>query len=422
MYEVSRPESRVTVRIFTLVPPVSSFQLMIIVEDSIWSALLSSLHPSSSPLAHKLKTIAPCLEPDRTAKRAEREQLANSISEVIEQIENVLPSLTKALENLVKMRKNVLSSFATIDALPPELIQHIVLCTVESPSDHAQILRLSQVSCHWRAVVHQMPSLFVSANWLKWPDELLDEWCSRAQSRPRTITLSGDWEEDKHGRLEAACLRLKPHVAQLHTLKINALGPWKEGTLACWVSNLLEGSTLNLRHLCILSYDERCGDVEGSEDDEDGEDDEDSEDDNDEMILVQTENFPLLKTLYIAGISPRLEGMHSFQLTNLGCTIRSEVEWRALANILRQQPTITHLSIDGHHLIWLYRLKTSQPPSLLLPSLTYLRLKYLESDDEEGLEVLARAFVAPNVHSLELHSSNISLSGFLSAMVRELLL
>ncbi|KAF8308674.1 hypothetical protein DL93DRAFT_1863583 [Clavulina sp. PMI_390] len=92
-----------------------------------------------------------------------------------------------------KLFRGVLSP---IEALPPEIIGHIVEFSVAStnvqPEDSHQVLRLSHVSATWRTITLSHSRLFDRADWTHWAPELLQRWCERAKYHSLSIRLEGE--------------------------------------------------------------------------------------------------------------------------------------------------------------------------------------------------------------------------------------
>ena len=74
--------------------------------------------------------------------------------------------------------------------LPPELMRGIISFAVDDPSEHYEILGLSQVSRSFQQTVLDMSWLFTEADWDFWPTPLLDTWCQSAHAQPLAVSLS----------------------------------------------------------------------------------------------------------------------------------------------------------------------------------------------------------------------------------------
>lgn len=361
---------------------------MVIIEDSVWKsfnnakdALLMSFPSQIPPLPHISTAIAS--QTDRATIRAQGAEFVNAISETLQRLEEAQTSLASAQKNLSRMREDVLKSIAPINAIPPELIHNIVLHTIQSPSERERIMNLSQVSCLWRSVVRGISSLFVSADWIRWTDELFEEWCDRAKHRPLIAILVGyDAEELQRSRIKRAFNRLKHHAAQLQTLEFHATRAWPLAP----VSRILAVPNPRLRHLRVYGIKSRAC-----------------------AINIIPENVPSLETLYLDRTFLFLSDMGTFQLKSLEWSVSSLSEWSSLFQVLGRLSGIVNLSIDGEHFPVLDRDDLEEATPLFLSSLTYLRLQNFYNDDVEEFATLINALVAPNLLSLELSSIDCSL-------------
>ncbi|KAF8320370.1 hypothetical protein DL93DRAFT_1836037 [Clavulina sp. PMI_390] len=92
------------------------------------------------------------------------------------------------LEKLV-IRETCFTKPCPIEALPPEIIGHIIECTT-GPEDTRQVLRLSHVSPKWNAICLSHSRLFTHADWARWAPELLQLWCKHAKYRSLSIQIN----------------------------------------------------------------------------------------------------------------------------------------------------------------------------------------------------------------------------------------
>ncbi|KAF8311843.1 hypothetical protein DL93DRAFT_1363981 [Clavulina sp. PMI_390] len=76
-----------------------------------------------------------------------------------------------------------------IHTLPHELLRDIFRFAA-LPSQQSAVLRLTHVSNRWRNVACECPWLFTEAIWDRWPNELIELWCSRASQSLLTVRMT----------------------------------------------------------------------------------------------------------------------------------------------------------------------------------------------------------------------------------------
>lgn len=296
-----------------------------------------------------------------------------------------------------RISRNILPKMlaSALVELPFELIRLITLHTVEAPNDRAQIMSLSQISRTWRAAVLGISKLFVSADWVRWPKELLDEWCLRARQQPLNVYMRVKWQGGVgYNALARACLHVSSHATQLGTINIFSTGYWHGRKLAQLLTQLFSHSMPRLQRLYVLSYHSPG---EGT-------------------FSISAENVPQLRALYTAGVNPYT--LESLDITHFGCAPKRPLQWAAWVGLLTRHSAMTHLTFDTSGDFSLPAISPTDPP-LSLPSLTSLRLVHFDEMDDFKVSALLRFLVAPNLQSLELHNISSSLvQSVIKSMVR----
>ncbi|KAF8302526.1 hypothetical protein DL93DRAFT_2173205 [Clavulina sp. PMI_390] len=284
------------------------------------------------------------------------------------------------LDDLCRSANNVLDMATNpIAALPMELLQHIVDLTIRSPRDFTQIIRLSHVSCVWRAAVLGMPALFTIPDW-SWPTHTLSEWLSRAGTRPLQVQITIPGGVSSYSQFDKTCQAIIPYLGQVQTIQIDSQSPHYDAPPS--FEDFFQRHSL--RRLEGVSITGRTP----------------------WSLWMDLNSAPSLRTLHVTEVSIALSG-GPLQLKSLGWRVRTPEELGHLVNAAASQTTPFHLTIYAHISNSIRQsLSIKQRPAGCWSKVSSLRLHGFCGQDDLYIESLISQLEMPNLVSLELVELN----------------
>lgn len=163
-------------------------------DSTLWTAFDSTKTALLRGIRDSLATISPLhiLSVEPRSRKSAR----SSISETIDELEELRAQLMSAVIEIDDVSKEVQSSqrhvqasLVPIVALPPEIIRHVSRFASDGRDGPTTILNMSHVCSDWRQIVMKTPELFIEADWSRWNVELISLWLHRGNGRPHTIRL-----------------------------------------------------------------------------------------------------------------------------------------------------------------------------------------------------------------------------------------
>lgn len=346
-------------------------------------ALVAGIRAQTSGLTHNLAHV-PAM---RDSHRETTQSLLDEISVLSRQIEATQKSLASAQIHLVQIQSQIHMTIAPIGLLPVELMQRVIMFTVEGFANHAQIILVSHISRQWRAAVLGISELFKYAKWKQWGDEALQEWCTRAGAQPLSITLEPSLLEhpDKASILTSSSDRWS---------NINVHPCWtsEPSRFTQSITELLARPTPKLDHLTIFAFHINT----------------------ESTFDLCTDNAPLLKLFCSFGLRPRVQGSLS-GVTELGCAPRSTSDWLGWTELIHALPALTQLTIwKGNEV---QSTAITAWPNLAIPSLTSLAFKRVNDFNDEEIIGFLNSLAAPKLRKVSLWDSQSSFRKICAGLV-----
>jgi len=329
---------------------------------------------------------APCWP--RRAVRAQVDEFISSLGELEDELDNVQRDIQRVRNSLSQQKAVALTSLQPIGMLLPEIIREIVPHTVEGPSAHRQIMRLSQVSKPWRDVVLGISALFTEARWGIWPFALVELWCSRAGPRLLNIRVTGAFLL----RMASAPGRpyqelLKKHAVQMGILEFSCYGARDPNT-----SGLLDLRMPSLQCLIIRGFT-------GSP----------------VSACIRFENMPKLRRLGLLMTTPEIPAPLT-NVTSLHYGNYAHALQRDMLQIFPKLPRLRHLSLE---LLVESGTPTSPGPRNVLQSLISLEVRWGTSPDSTLLPSLSPLNLSslPNLQTIVLHDDGREFTALFQSLV-----
>ncbi|KAF8299288.1 hypothetical protein DL93DRAFT_2161100 [Clavulina sp. PMI_390] len=317
---------------------------------------------------------------DAQTAQADLPDLA-SIDRAIGVVDDIVKLLAEIRPYMCQTRNRTRFRGTIFGGLPLELMQHVIHFAIESPRDTSTIIKLSHVSQGLRSAITKMPELFVQANYQLWPASAIDEWCSRANSRPLVIAFKADIDSDEANAISKV---KATHVegSQLIYLKF---GPKRarhatdgDAGVNSWFARPLP----LLRTLCYS--DTRRGSISLS------------------FFDLFPSNFPSLQSLYLPETSHLVVGGPFARLQNLGILVCNTQSLQRFVQMIVNLQSLTHLTLYGHPAEATELHDYTPNPIQTMSSLLSLQMARYWGNDAENIDVILDSFTAPNLQILEL--------------------
>jgi hypothetical protein len=266
--------------------------------------------------------------------------------------------------------------------IPTELLRAIILKAVPGPAHHGLIVRLCRVSKLWQSVVHDIPALFIRANWGRWPGWLLELWCFRARSQPLIVHLNADAMDRFANHADPFAQWVLESTCTMwgHLVIADHVGDFEDvGFLLGFVREVFE---FPLTHLLSIEIE-----IFGS-------------DEIDNVIELRASSMPALKKVNTEGVLLRASGTFAGML-DVECTLKDWSDWLQWAEFLSSCPHIQGMSVYQSR----FMRETRNPPfpSSSLPSLRNL---YIPPSciDFSAPDNLLQSLSVPNLTSITLEA------------------
>lgn len=158
-------------------------------------ALWAAFHSAKEALLLHLESPMPYTQHILLTPAAKRDIARVSLQgEIVQgkldllEMRSVQERFSHAAQLVVKRSERAQTLLSPCAGMPVEIVRQILLCAL-TPEEPRAIIRASSVCSTWRSVILKEPYLFTHADWNRWPNWLIKDWCCRARDRLLHVEL-----------------------------------------------------------------------------------------------------------------------------------------------------------------------------------------------------------------------------------------
>ncbi|KAF8311209.1 hypothetical protein DL93DRAFT_2083660 [Clavulina sp. PMI_390] len=312
---------------------------------------------------------------ERPGYRASLAQDGRSIENCRKHIQQLSTKLDEIDSACLSLEDTIYASVAPFNAMPTEIIEHIIHFAITTPKQAGRIVQLSLVCKLWNTLVFGMSELFVAPDWESWPDTFIAKWLSLSASRAITCEIPPSLVAFK-----SLVTSLPLLGSRITTLSID-VGNVDLGLFASLFDNYQ--ALARLHSLTITGFYPQ--------------------------IDFSSASLPELDTLYTTESRVAIPTLPTLQ--NFGCRMYELEDFLSLLNVIGLCHSLQHVTLFISSLFVVNPMPTGKSwstPDITHRSLTSLRFQGYSSGDTEFIRPYLRALGNFHLKGLELFDLGIA--------------